>query len=135
MNSGSGVAAAISYPLSVYYKVPHGIGGGIFAVDMVKFNIDAGFYQYAELAPLIGVGQPSASERDNALAVLNHLRGLWSELGVPTTLAEFGIGAAQYDQVLQIMQTQQPGFDQNPVPFTVGEHLPGFLRPFVAPRG
>ena len=28
MNSGSGVAAAISYPLSVYYKVPHGIGGG-----------------------------------------------------------------------------------------------------------
>jgi len=135
MNSGSGVAAAISYPLSVYYKVPHGIGGGIFAVDMVKFNIDAGFYLYAELAPLIGVGKPGASERDNALAVLNHLRGLWSELGVPTTLAEFGIGAAQYDQVLQIMQTQQPGFDQNPVPFTVGEHLPGFLRPFVAPRG
>ena len=132
MNSGSGVAAAISYPLSVYYKVPHGIGGGIFCLDMVEFNIDAGFYLYAELAPLIGVARQGASERENAVAVLDHLRSLWSELGVPRTLSEFGIRVAQYDHVLKIMQTQQPGFDQNPVPFTVEAHLPAFLRRFVA---
>ena len=34
MNSGSGIAAAISYPLSVYYGVPHGIGGGIFCLGI-----------------------------------------------------------------------------------------------------
>jgi alcohol dehydrogenase len=131
MNSGSGVAAAISYPLSVYYKVPHGIGGGIFCLDVIEFNINAGFYLYAELAPLIDVAKQGASERENALAVLNHLRSLYSELSVPRTLSEFGIRAAQYDHVLQIMQTQQPGFDQNPVPFTVEAHLPAFLRRFV----
>lgn len=131
MNSGSGVAAAISYPLSVYYKVPHGIGGGIFCPDMVEFNIENGFYLYAELAPLIDVARTGASERDNALAVLSHLRRLWLELGVPNTLAEFGIGPAQYGHVLEIMKTQQPGFDQNPVPFIVDEHLPAFLRPFL----
>ncbi len=131
MNSGSGVAAAISYPLSVYYKVPHGIGGGVFCVDMIKFNIDAGYYAYAELAPMIGVGTPGGAERDNSVAVLNKLRGLWTDLGVPTTLEPFGIGSTQYEQVLRIMATQQPGFDQNPVPFTVGDHLPQFLRPFL----
>ena len=34
------------------------------------------------------------------------------------------------DYRLKIMETQQPGFDQNPVPFTVGEHLPSLLKPF-----
>jgi alcohol dehydrogenase len=132
MNSGSGVAAAISYPLSVYYKVPHGIGGGIFAVDVVKFNIDAGFHLYAELAPLVGVGKAGASDRDNALAVLGYLQDLWAELEVPKTLGAFGIGPDKYDHVLKIMHTQQPGFDQNPVPFTVERDLPRFLKPFVA---
>lgn len=131
MNSGSGVAAAISYPLSVYYKVPHGIGGGIFAVDMVKFNIDNGFYLYSQLAPLIGVAKPGASDKDGAIAVLHRLQALWRELEVPKTLADWGIGPEQYEHVIQIMQTQQPGFDQNPVPFTVGEHLPPFMRPFL----
>jgi alcohol dehydrogenase class IV len=131
MNSGSGVAAAISYPLSVYYQVPHGIGGGIFCTEMVRFNIEHGFNLYAQLAPLIGVGEPGAGERSNALAVLRFLQGLWRELGVPASLAEFGIGPANYEDVLQIMQTQQPGFDQNPVPFTVGGDLPQFLKPFV----
>jgi alcohol dehydrogenase len=130
MNSGSGVAAAISYPLSVYYRVPHGIGGGIFAVEMVRFNIDAGFYEYAELAPLIGL-PATGSPRDRSLAVLAHLRGLWELLGVPRDLKDFGITADKYDHVMQIMQTQQPGFDQNPVPFTVAGHLPEFIKPFV----
>ena len=30
MNSGTGPAAAMSYPVGVHFKVPHGIGGGIF---------------------------------------------------------------------------------------------------------
>jgi alcohol dehydrogenase len=130
MNSGSGVAAAISYPLSVYYKVPHGIGGGIFAVEMVRFNIEHGFHEYAQLAPLIGIA-PGGSDRDQSLKVLEHLRGLWKLLGVPTNLRDWGIGPDKLDHVLEIMKTQQPGFDQNPVPFTVQEHLPAFIKPFV----
>jgi alcohol dehydrogenase len=132
MNSGSGVAAAISYPLSVYHKVPHGIGGALFAVDVIKYNIDHGFYLYAELAPLIGVGKAGASDKENALTVHDALRKLWTTLGVPTTLKPFGIEANRFDDVLKIMGTQQPGFDQNPIPFTVTEHLPTLLRPFFA---
>ena len=131
MNSGSGVAAAISYPLSVYYKVPHGIGGGMFAIDMIKFNIDAGFHLYAELAPLLGVGRQGAGDKENALAVHAHLQGLWDLLEVPKKLSAFGIEASRRAHVMEIMKTQQPGFDQNPVPFTVQEHLPSFLGKYL----
>jgi len=132
MNSGSGVAAAISYPLSVYYKVPHGIGGGMFCLDVIRFNINAGFYLYAELAPLIGVEQVGGSDKDNALAVLHHLEKLWTMLDVPTSLANFGIDAENFPAVLRVMETQQAAFDQNPIPFTVSEDLPELLEPFFA---
>ncbi len=38
MNSGSGIAGALSYPLGVHYGVPHGIAGGIFLPDVMRFN-------------------------------------------------------------------------------------------------
>lgn len=132
MNSGSGVAAAISYPLSVYHKVPHGIGGALFCVDVVKYNIDSGFYLYSELASSIGVGRAGASPTENAIAVLEHLQKLWKVLDVPTTLAKFGLGHERLADVLKIMGTQQPGFDQNPIPFTVADNLPALLKPFFA---
>lgn len=128
MNSGSGVAAAISYPLSVYYKVPHGIGGGMFAVEMIKFNIEAGFDLYADLAPLVPVDSQSSGRIENAWLVHAHLQELWKLLGVPAKFSAISIGPDRRDHVLEIMKTQQPGFDQNPVPFTVAEHLPSFLE-------
>lgn len=130
MNSGSGVAAAISYPLSVYYKVPHGIGGGMFAVDMIKFNIEAGFDSYADLAPLIAIPSRAGSRVENAWSVHAHLQELWTILEVPNKLSTFGIGPERRDHVLEIMKTQQPGFDQNPVPFTVADHLPAFMEQY-----
>ena len=38
MNSGTGPAAAMSYPLGVHYKVPHGIGGAIFLPHVIEYN-------------------------------------------------------------------------------------------------
>lgn len=130
MNSGSGVAAALSYPLSVYYKVPHGIGGGMFAIDMIRYNIDAGFLKYAELAPLLGVGQINATHKENADAVHNFLQMLWTDLEVPAKLDVFGIGSDRFNHVVEIMHTQQPAFDQNPVPFTVADDVADFLKKY-----
>jgi alcohol dehydrogenase len=131
MNSGSGVAAAISYPLGVYYQVPHGVGGGMFLLKIIEHNIRHNYYDYAALAPVIGVGNPSASQEANARAVLGRLEELWIVLEVPTTLQTFGIGCDQLPRLLDIMKTQQPGFDQNPVPFTVEKDLPPVLADFL----
>jgi alcohol dehydrogenase len=130
MNSGSGVAAAISYPLSVYYQVPHGIGGGMFLLKVMQYNIAGGYLDYSALAPLAGVGTQTGSEEENSLALLEHLGRLWQLLEVPTTLQTFGIARDSLPRVLEVMKTQQPGFDQNPLPFTVEAHLPPLLADF-----
>ena len=41
-NAGSGIAGAFSYPLGVHYKVPHGIGGGMFISAIVEDNVEGG---------------------------------------------------------------------------------------------
>jgi alcohol dehydrogenase len=130
MNAGSGIASAMSYPLSVFHKVPHGIGGGIFCLAVMRFNIDAGFYRYAELAPMIGVGGSHLPEKDNALAVLEHLEQLWDFLEVPTNLVDFGIKEDDFDPLVKSMESLQAGFDRNPVKFSAKTHLPTLLRDY-----
>ena len=49
MHSGTGPAAALSYPLGVHFCVPHGIGGAIFLPSVVGLNIDKGIDKYSGL--------------------------------------------------------------------------------------
>ncbi len=130
MNSGSGVAAALSYPLSVYYKVPHGIGGGMFAVDMIRYNIDGGYLKYSELASMLDIDTIKMTDKEKAEEVYNYFVGLWNDLEVPSNLSEFGINKDQFNHVIQIMNTQQPAFDQNPISFTVKENVESMIKKF-----
>ena len=124
MNSGSGVAAAISYPLSVYYKVPHGIGGGIFMLGVARFNEKKGFKKYENLFRLID--EPLG---DN---FLSHMEILFSMLDVPTDLNVFGISIKDKDKICEVMKTQQLAFDQNPYKFTVEDDFPKFVENYLS---
>jgi len=133
-NSGSGIAAAISYPLSVYYGVPHGIGGALTCVEVIRYNIRHGFCDYSELVPLMGSPETNAPVKDQAEAVCARLQELWDYLGVPKEFSAFGVCADRFEHVLEVMKTQQPGFDQNPIPFSAEKDLPVFLEGFFGPR-
>ena len=103
MNSGSGISAAISYPLSVYYNVPHGICGGIFIPYIIKFNTKNGFRKHDKIKPDFH----------------HYITDLFEKVGVPKNLSNFGIYKTDINNLIEIMQTQQPAFDQNPIPFNV----------------
>ncbi len=123
MNSGSGVAAAISYPLSVYYKVPHGIGGGIFVLGIAKFNEQKGFEKYKNLYRLIE--DPFADD------FLSHMEILFSKLDVPCDLSAFGITKNDKNKLCEVMKTQQLAFDQNPFKFSVEQDFPKFIDNYL----
>ena len=119
MNSGSGIAAAISYPLGVYHSVPHGIGGGIFAPGVMKFNQQNGITKYNKL-DYIADGD-----------FVRHTIETFAEIGVPKTLSRYGLFASDREHLVKIMATQQAAFDQNPVTFSVKADFDNFITTYL----
>jgi alcohol dehydrogenase class IV len=128
-NSGSGIAGAISYPLGVHYKIPHGICGGMFALPVVRYNINGGYYGYSELYELINDSDHTLSQKDMCEDFINKMQKLFDTLGVPKSLSAFGIAGDRFEHICEIMEGMQGAFDQNPVPMRV-EDVGAIIKPF-----
>lgn len=126
-NSGSGVAGALSYPIGVHYKVPHGIGGGIFIASVVEMNVERGYFDFAELLDIVEP-HPGWSAERKARQFSEAIRALADKLGVPRTLGAWGITRAELDKVAALMQPLQAAFAQNPVPFSADRDVRDILR-------
>ena len=53
MNSGLGPAGALSYPLGVYFDVPHGLACSVFVPGVIKYNVENGYDEYSQLYDLV----------------------------------------------------------------------------------
>ena len=115
MNSGTGPAAALSYPLGVHFGVPHGLGGAMFLPQVARHNIGQGFYGYAGL--LQEGNEENDSKQVEAIRFLDKLEALWGELEIPTNLAKFGVSSAHCDLIVQDTLDLAAALEQNPVPF------------------
>jgi alcohol dehydrogenase class IV len=116
-NSGSGVAGALSYPIGVHFKVPHGIGGGVFVASVVEYNVEHGWHDYAELLDIVEP-HPDWDGTRKAKRFAEIIRALADKLEVPRTLDKWGITRGNLDQVASLMLPLQAAFNQNPVPFS-----------------
>lgn len=129
-NSGSGIAGALSYPLGVYYKVPHGIGGGIFIASVVDYNVAHGWFDYAELLDLVEPHPDWSAER-KARRFADMMREMSELLGVPKTLCQWGVTNANVEDAAELMHPLQAAFDQNPVAFDAKTDALDMLRRHV----
>jgi len=114
MNSGTGPAAAMSYPLGVHFGVPHGIGGGIFLPHVIQHNIDAGFFEYSELYQ---TGNDNQSKEKKANVFIEKIWGIWQNLNMPQNLGDFGMNKGHKDLLISDTIDLRLALDQNPVPF------------------
>lgn len=117
MNAGAGPAGALSYPLGVYFDVPHGLAGSVFLPGVIEFNVENGYAEYSLLYDL-AFKDSTMSQREKSLAFSKEIKKLSSDLGIPTNLAGFGVQSAD-DLRLIIDNSMQlkAAFDQNPVKF------------------
>ena len=126
MNSGSGVASATSYPLSVHYGVPHGIGGGMFLLYIAKHNYSKKFDKYKYLGKYLKL-----KKKNSSLSLINHLQKIFDQLSVPKKLHHFGIYKNDYSNLIKIMKTQQSVFNQNPIKFSVKKDFKNMIKKFL----
>ena len=130
-NTGSGIAGALSYPLSVQYGVPHGIGGGIFIAEICRYNVERGYFDYSELVDA-AEPHPDWTAEQKAHRFVEMMQETADKLGVPKVLTQWGISAEQLDDVVGYMQPMQGAFDQNPIPFSAADDVRPLLTRFLA---
>jgi alcohol dehydrogenase class IV len=118
MNSGSGPSGALSYPLGVHFHVPHGLAGAVFLPEVTRFNIQAGYQDYAELYDLTDGSDRSLPDQEKAVILGEKLDALWREAGLPASLSAFGVSSAQATILVDQYDMLRAGIDQNPIPMT-----------------
>ena len=118
MNSGTGPAAAMSYPLGVHFGVPHGIGGGIFLPHVVEYNINSGFIDYAEL---YRTNDSSDSREQKSNSFIKKIFKIWEILEVPQDLSSFGMKESDINLFVSDTMDLKGALDQNPVHFYENE--------------
>ena len=118
MNSGSGPAGALSYPLGVHFHVPHGYAGGVFLPHIIKFNVKKG-YDYSELYDLIENADKSKRKEEKNHLFSQKLLELCDSLGIPSSLKNFGVNKNNIDILLKETENLGKAFAQNPIPFSV----------------
>lgn len=113
MNSGSGPAGAISYPLGTNFQIPHGLAGGIILPFLINHNIENGYLNYSGLIS----NQNLVKEMKIKLSkeVLKTITDLYSNLMVFEEFdANFDLESSPF---LNYLKSLQKAFDQNPVSF------------------
>ena len=118
VNSGSGPAGALSYPLGVHFRVPHGYAGGVFLPHIIKFNVEKG-YDYSELYDLIENADKSKRREEKNHQFSQKLFELCDSLGIPPNLRSFGVNKNNIDILLKETENLGKAFAQNPIPFSV----------------
>ena len=117
MNSGAGPAGALSYPLGVYFNVPHGLACSVFLPGVIKYNVKNGFNAYNELYDLV-FEEKALSADEKSIIFADELKKLSDDLGIPTDLKGFGLKTdTDYKLIIDNIGPVKAAFDQNPVEF------------------
>ena len=122
MNSGAGPSGALSYPLGVYFNVPHGLAGSVFLPQVIEFNVAHGYTDYAVLYDRMPGAKLDLNEAQKSLRFAAEIKNLSDRFGIPTNLKGFGVRTEQ-DLRLIIDNSWQlkAAFEQNPIPFGLKE--------------
>lgn len=96
-NASVGAVHALSYPLGVNFKLPHGESNALVMIPVMRFNKKNVFPLYAELSRTINSEINFKSDYEAATHLINQLEVLIKDLKLNTRLSQFGIEEKDLD--------------------------------------
>ena len=92
-NACTGCAAAhiMSYPLTKYFNIEHGIGVGLMMPVVMKFMFDTNVERFAKISELMGNKEENRTLEQRAKESGNLLKNYLAKVNFPKGLSEFGV--------------------------------------------
>lgn len=90
-HAGVGACHSMSYPLSAFYGIGHGLANAVLIPHVSLYNAMASPKKYALVASILGENIEDMSPRDAAFAVYDALLKLLYDLNIPVNLASLGV--------------------------------------------
>lgn len=89
ITAGIGIAHIMAQPLGAMFHIPHGDACSIFLPASMELNLDYATSKYAKIAEVLGVYDAALSDRENAVAAIEKVKALRTEVGAPDHLAPY----------------------------------------------
>ena len=105
---------ALAYPLGGHYHIPHGLSNSLVLPSVMTFNASAACALYAELAEVVIGGPVPGSAEAKTQALIQSLRELIDDVGLPATLASARVPEADLEMLAQDAMLQQRLLVNNP---------------------
>lgn len=99
-NAGLGAAHALARPLGAYYQIPHGLACAILLPAIMELNMQFRLHKYADIGRAL-TGKPFGNQDIAAIAGLEAVRKLNSELKVPKDFKSYHIKSADIPIIIQ----------------------------------
>ncbi len=98
-NSGLGAAHALSHPLGVHYKIPHGLSCAVLLPYVMEFNLPVVTKKLAKIAQALGEDVSLLSETEAAQRAVEKIKEMFSQAGIKENLSEWGIKEEDFFQL------------------------------------
>lgn len=100
-NSGLGAAHALSHPLGVYYKIPHGLSCAVLLPYVMEYNLPVVTKRLAKIAQSLGEDISLLSETEAAQKAVEKVKEMLSEVGIKENLSEWRIKEKDFSQLIK----------------------------------
>ncbi|WP_101758096.1 iron-containing alcohol dehydrogenase [Oceanicoccus sp. KOV_DT_Chl] len=115
---------ALAYPLGGHYHIPHGLSNSLMLPHVLRFNAPAAQFWYAELAEIvIPLSELAVSVSARCVQLEQYFIELIATLGLPATLSELNVPAADLSLLAADAMLQQRLLINNPRELLVSDAL------------
>ena len=118
-NAGVAGVHALAYPLGGLFKIPHGEANAVLLPYVINYIWASCLPKMVILAEAIGVPTEGKSDRTIALEVVQAIRDLVEDVGLPLTLEEYGISDGDLDLLAVNAMKQTRLLVRSPKPFSL----------------
>lgn len=99
-NSGLGAAHALSHPLGIYYKIPHGLSCAVLLPYVMEYNLPVVNKKLAKIAQSLGEDLSLLSETEAAQRAVEKIKEILSAIGIKKNLSEWEIKKEDFSQLI-----------------------------------